>query len=306
MQSSPSVSDRLRTMTASFTDSVWRLKARFSTASSSPSGNTLRGTPGRFLSWFRDLPSIPKIIIVGLLAIILLVLLSPVMRVAATATLIVSVGVLIVRGFQRKSIREWGIIAVASLILIPVFGGISAIFYDSGTLLGGVASSERSLVSLFARSGDWDSEEDYVADMKDSLQRIGNIEGNVADEISAYDFFDDYTLEEDVATEIAVARADLESHIDYFEDTTPPTGYGQYQEEMLASWEALDASLEILYEDFYYDEPASYDEGMDAVQDFYDTAGAAEEELPNTEEAQELKGLGIGPASDWRNFYSAL
>jgi hypothetical protein len=138
------------------------------------------------------------------------------------------------------------------------------------------------------------------------LQRIGNIEGNVADEISAYDFFDDYTLEEDVATEIAVARADLESHIDYFEDTTPPTGYGQYQEEMLASWEALDASLEILYEDFYYDEPASYDEGMDAVQDFYDTAGAAEEELPNTEEAQELKGLGIGPASDWRNFYSAL
>ncbi len=80
---------------------------------------------------FRNLPSIPKIIIVGLLAVVLLVLLSPVMRVVAITVFGVSILALVVRGVQRKSIREWGIIAVASLVLIPVFGGVSGVFYGS-------------------------------------------------------------------------------------------------------------------------------------------------------------------------------
>lgn len=134
ISSGPSPSERFGSMADSLRAGFQKMKARFSTASSNPSGNTWRGTPSRFLSWFRDIPIGAKFALagfLGILGLIILALLSPVMRVVAIIVFGVSILAMVVRGVQRKSIREWGVIAVASLVFILIFGGVSGIFYGS-------------------------------------------------------------------------------------------------------------------------------------------------------------------------------
>ena len=99
---------------------------------SSSSGVTLSGLADGGIKWFKDLPSVPKLILFGLLLLLLLTVLSPIARVVAIIVFVVSAVTLAVRAIQRGPIKGWGMTAVASFVLIFVFGGISSIIYGSG------------------------------------------------------------------------------------------------------------------------------------------------------------------------------
>jgi hypothetical protein len=105
-------------------------------------GNILRDMPSRMVGWFKDLPSIPKLVIAGVVLLILLVTLSPVAVGLAALALGVSIIALIIRVTQRGSLTGWGIAAVASLVMMLAFGGISESLYGSG--FAGSPGTERT------------------------------------------------------------------------------------------------------------------------------------------------------------------
>ncbi len=105
-------------------------------------GDVLGGLSNKTIDWFRNLSSVPKLILGGLLLLLLLTVLSPVARVVAIIAFVVSAIVLTVRAIQRGPIKGWGIAAVTSLVLIPVFGGVSGAIYDSDSGSGEVGESE--------------------------------------------------------------------------------------------------------------------------------------------------------------------
>lgn len=146
------------------------------------------------------------------------------------------------------------------------------------------------LIATATSSGDWQTEESYVADMEDSYTSIGNIDENIADTMYAYET-DSYTLSEDVADQIAIGQSDLDTHIDYFEDSTPPAGYGEFQENTLEAWEGFDQALEMLEEGYLYQDQAAIDEGFSMANDYYDLVRDAQDSLPNTESAQNLENM---------------
>jgi len=92
----------------------------------------IRGLPRRALGWFRGLSGIPKLVLVGLVILVLLVVLSPVVMVVAALLLVVSVVVLVVRAVQKKPVLKWGGAAVASVVMMLTFGGISGALYGVG------------------------------------------------------------------------------------------------------------------------------------------------------------------------------
>ncbi len=106
----------------------------FSNASSPTGRTSISELPNRLINWFRDLPSVPKLILVGVLLLLLLTVLSPVARVVAIIVFVVSAIALVIRAIQRGPIKGWGVAAVSSFVLIFVFGGISSVIY--GNLLG--------------------------------------------------------------------------------------------------------------------------------------------------------------------------
>ncbi len=119
------------------------LTGRFSNARSASSGASLGRLPNKAINWFKDLPSVPKLIIVGLLLLLLLTILSPVARVVAIIVFVVSAVVLAIRLIQRRPLRGWVVAVVGSLALIPVFGGVSGAIYggDSGSSEAGESES---------------------------------------------------------------------------------------------------------------------------------------------------------------------
>jgi len=84
------------------------------------------------VEWFRNLPGTPKLIFVGLAVLVLLVLLSPVAAIIAALLFGVSIIALIIRVVQKGSIKNWGIVAVTSVVLMFTFGGISDALYGIG------------------------------------------------------------------------------------------------------------------------------------------------------------------------------
>lgn len=245
MPAGPSASGSFGSTMYSIGRAFSNLKASFSTSSSDTSGNTWKGTLSRFLSWFRDIPVGAKFVFVGLISIpglIILALLSPVMRVVAIVVFGMSILALVVRGVQRKSIREWGIVAVASLVLIPIFGGVSVIFYGSGFPLGGVANSEGSSEPIFAGSGDWESEEDYLYEVRDSYEKIRNIHVDYSNVFQNYT--SGYISSQTTSEEMYTYRLEMYTHTSYFEGTVPPSGYNDFQEAMLSSWYAYEEVIQ--------------------------------------------------------------
>lgn len=101
---------------------------------SSPNFN--RGAPNRLLSralqWFKSLPDVLKLGIVGLIMLMLLTILSPLALVAAALVFGVSIVVLIVRVTQQKSVGSWGLVAAISLVLLFTFGSVSEALYGVG------------------------------------------------------------------------------------------------------------------------------------------------------------------------------
>ncbi len=106
----------------------------FPNARSSSGEFTLSVLTNRGINWFRDLHSVPKLLIVGVLLLLLLTVLSPVARVVAIIVFVVSAVVLAIRAVQRRPLRGWAVAVVGSVVLIPVFGSVSGAIYggDSG------------------------------------------------------------------------------------------------------------------------------------------------------------------------------
>ncbi len=122
-----------RSLVDTLREATLGLTRRLSNASSGSGGENLSGLPNRIINWFRDLPSTPKLIIVGIVLLLVLVFLSPLAFIAAAVLLGVSVLILIYRVYERGSVKGWGIVAVASLISLFVFGGISNSIYGIGS-----------------------------------------------------------------------------------------------------------------------------------------------------------------------------
>ena len=95
-------------------------------------GGDLRSVPQGAMRWFKDLPAVPKAVLVGLVLLVLFVLLSPLAMLAAALLFGVSVIALIVRARQRRSKGRWPIVTVTSLVLILAFAGISNALYGTG------------------------------------------------------------------------------------------------------------------------------------------------------------------------------
>jgi hypothetical protein len=83
------------------------------------------------LRWLKDLPVAYKVAGVVVGALLLLTVLSPLGLVAAAVLFGVSLIALVVRVAQRRSVRRWGIVAGASLVLVFALGGISNALYGS-------------------------------------------------------------------------------------------------------------------------------------------------------------------------------
>ncbi len=79
---------------------------------------------------FRELPLIGQIVL-GLVAIGVLVLLSPLEALVALLVFLVSLPVLLYKLLRRQSLRRWGLIAAASFVLMFAFAGISGAMYPA-------------------------------------------------------------------------------------------------------------------------------------------------------------------------------
>jgi len=67
----------------------------------------------------------------GLIALLVSILLSPLMILVALLVLVIAVLALIYKAVRRRSLKRWGFVALASLLLIFVFQGISSALYPS-------------------------------------------------------------------------------------------------------------------------------------------------------------------------------
>jgi micrococcal nuclease len=90
----------------------------------------LRSVPGRIAA----LPTAAKVLlaVAALIMLALAVVLTPLLAVLATLMLIIAVVGLLIQLLRRGSLRRWGIVAAASLVLVLVFSGISNALYGGG------------------------------------------------------------------------------------------------------------------------------------------------------------------------------
>ncbi len=110
--------------------------------SSEPS---FRQMSNRMVRWFESLPVALKVAVVGIVALVLLVLLSPLALIAAGLLLGISLIALLIRVAQRGEIKGWGLAAVVSLVLVFLLGGISNAVYGIG--LPGLSNSGSEVAS---------------------------------------------------------------------------------------------------------------------------------------------------------------
>jgi len=80
------------------------------------------------------LPLVSKVLlaVASLVALGLLVVLGPVSVVLAGLVLVVAIFALVFRLLRRRPLRTWDLIALASLLLVVVFTGISNALYIGG------------------------------------------------------------------------------------------------------------------------------------------------------------------------------
>ena len=102
---------------------------------------------GNIFSRLATLPIAVKVLMVvaALIVLGLSVVLSPLLAVLAAVVLAVAVIALIIQLLRRASLRRWGIIAAASLLLVLMFSGISNALYG-----GGGQSEQRAACARFA------------------------------------------------------------------------------------------------------------------------------------------------------------
>src|SRR5829696_7937767 len=80
------------------------------------------------------LPLLAKVLLAfaALIALGLAIVLSPLMVVVAIIVLIIAIFAMIYRALRRRPARNWGFVALTSLVLIFVFAGASEALYGGG------------------------------------------------------------------------------------------------------------------------------------------------------------------------------
>lgn len=91
---------------------------------------------------FQALPFVAKAMYVGLSVLVLLSVLSPLTFLVGVVALVISSTILIVRAFNRRSLKRWVIIALVSILLTLAGGSISNAYYGILFSGGGVQLSE--------------------------------------------------------------------------------------------------------------------------------------------------------------------
>lgn len=216
------------------------LTVRFSNARSASSGASLRELPNRAINWFKDLPSVPKLMIVGLLLLLLLTVLSPIARVIAIVAFVVSAVALAVRAIQRRPIKGWGIAAVTSFVLVFVFGSISSVIYGSGFT---------SFVGADRDSGDLseigDPEEEYLR-AKDVIRDAQFLIGEQQRDI--YDICIDSCSQNN--REVARLNSqDFDDLLERVRDLDPPEGYEESHSAFLSGSEIETRQMSLMAAD---------------------------------------------------------
>ena len=90
------------------------------------------------------LPLVAKVLlaIVALVSLGLIVALSPLVVIVALLALLVALFALFIRILRRRPLRRWGLVALASLLLVIVFSGISSALYGGGVAEQASSSQE--------------------------------------------------------------------------------------------------------------------------------------------------------------------
>lgn len=155
--SEPRSSTAIGSLSNSLQEKLEGLGQWFSGSRSILGTRDMRRILGRAVNWFRNVPSVPKLVIVALVLLALLVVLSPLVQVVCIIAFLVSVAILILHGVRRRFVPRWGIVTLASLILIPVFGGISGALYGTADYRitdkeGGTAPNGAKISHLFVQT----------------------------------------------------------------------------------------------------------------------------------------------------------
>src|SRR5215208_2469859 len=79
----------------------------------------------------------------ALIALGLAIVLSPFMIIVTIIVLIIAIFALIYRLLRRRSLRKWGIVALTSLLLLPIFAGGTLALYSSGASRQASSPSEQ-------------------------------------------------------------------------------------------------------------------------------------------------------------------
>jgi hypothetical protein len=95
---------------------------------------SLRSGSGTGFTRIAALPLWVKVLLAmtALIGLGLSVVLSPFMAIMASLVLLVAVFAILIRKIRRRPLRRWGSIALASLLLLVVFSGISYALYGTG------------------------------------------------------------------------------------------------------------------------------------------------------------------------------
>jgi micrococcal nuclease len=88
---------------------------------------------GNFYRRIAALPLVLKVLLVvaALVVLFLSIILSPVVALVALLLLIVAIVALIFRLIRRRPLRNWALLALASLLLVVVYGGIASAFLNN-------------------------------------------------------------------------------------------------------------------------------------------------------------------------------
>ncbi len=112
------------------------LTERFSNARSASGGASLGGLPNKALNWFKDLSSVPKLVIVGLVLLLVAVLLSPVLFFVGLVLILIGIVAVVINLIRRKSFKKWGIGTGAAVAFTFIIGITSNVVYNTNSLWG--------------------------------------------------------------------------------------------------------------------------------------------------------------------------
>ncbi len=90
---------------------------------------------GNVFSRIAALPLAAKVLLVvaALITLALSIPLSPIVALVAFLVLLVAIFAMILRGLQRRPMRNWGLVALTSFLLVVVFSGIASALYGGST-----------------------------------------------------------------------------------------------------------------------------------------------------------------------------